>query len=406
MHAYKTFRGDFSLSALVAGLIAVTVSYAGPAVIVFQAAKTGHLSPEQLSSWIWAISIGSGMTGLLLSLRYKAPVITAWSTPGAALLVTSLPQYGYSEAIGAYLFSAILITLLGVTGLFSWVMARIPKSVVAAMLAGVLFQFGTNLFASLERMPVLVLPIVLTYLIGKRYFPRYAVVAALLIGLCTAILMHNINVHILSIAVATPVFTMPNFSLSAIIGLGIPLCFVTMASQNAPGVAVLQTAGYHVPVSPLITVTGLASFLLAPFGAHGINLAAITAAICTGTEAHEKLERRYIAGVACGAFYLLIGAFGTVVASVFSALPDTLIASLAGLALLGALAGGLGGAMSDDKRREPALIAFLITAAGVTFFGIGAAFWGLLGGIATDWILFGSFNHLVLRNKNTVLEKH
>ena len=389
-------RNDFSLSALVAGLIAVAVSYAGPAVIVFQAAKAGRLTAEQLSSWICAISIGSGITGIFLSLRFKMPVITAWSTPGAALLVAGFAQYGYAEAIGAFIFSAVLLTLFGATGLFSRVMECIPKSIVAAMLAGILFRFGINLIGSLERLPTLVLPIVLAYLVGKRWFPRYAVVAALVIGLCAATSTGRVNVHVLSISLATPVFTLPIFSLSALIGLGIPLCFVTMASQNAPGVAVLQTAGYRVPISPLITTTGLASLLLAPFGAHGINLAAITAAICTGHEAHAQPERRYVAGVACGASYVLagaFGAFGAVVAGLFSALPDTLISSLAGLALLGALAGGLGGAMADEKRRESALIAFLITASGVTFFGIGAAFWGLLVGVLADGILFGSFSN-------------
>jgi benzoate membrane transport protein len=388
VHFFDSLRRDFSLSALAAGLIAVAVSYAGPAVIVFQAAKVALLSAEQLSSWIWAISIGSGITGIFLSLRFKVPVITAWSTPGAALLVTSLAHYGYAEAIGAFIFSGVLITLFGVSGLFSYIMERVPKGVVAAMLAGVLFRFGTNLFGSLERLPVLVLPIIFAYMLTRRLLPRYAVVAALFVGLGVAIGLDRVDVHVLSVSLAVPVFTMPAFSLSALIGLGIPLCFVTMASQNAPGIAVLQTAGYQVPVSPLVTTTGLATILLAPFGAHGINLAAITAAICTGPEAHAAPGRRYVAGLVCGAFYLLVGAFGAVVASVFSALPESLIASLAGLALLGALSGALGGAMADEKGREPALVAFLLTASGVTFFGIGAAFWGLLAGLLTDAILF------------------
>ncbi|MET0384267.1 MAG: benzoate/H(+) symporter BenE family transporter [Burkholderiaceae bacterium] len=386
----NALKRDFSLSALVAGMIAVAVSYAGPAVIVFQAARAGHLSTGQLSSWIWAISLGSGLTGLLLSLRFKAPVITAWSTPGAALLVTSLAQYRYGEVVGAYMLSAVLITLFGVTGLFSWIMERIPKAVIAAMLAGVLLRFGTSLFTSFQHVPVLVAPIVLAYFAGKRWFARYAVVAALAVGLCAAGMLGLVDVQILSISLARPVLTPPEFSLSAMVGLAVPLCFVTMASQNAPGYAVLQTAGYRVPVSPLITTTGLASLILAPFGAHGINLAAITAAICTGPESHAQPERRYVAGVACGSLYIVIGVFGTLVASVFSALPDALIAAIAGLALLGALAGGIGAAMADDKRREPPLIAFLITASGVTFFGVGAAFWGLLGGVAAEAILFGS----------------
>ena len=378
---------DFSLSAVVAALIAVTVGYAGPAVIIFQAAKIGHLSEAQLSSWIWAISIGSGITSIALSLRYKVPVITAWSTPGAALLVAGLAQYSYAEAIGAYLLSATLLTLFGVTGLFSKVMGKLPKAVVAAMLAGILFRFGIELFVALEKLPLLVLPIVLVYLLAKRLLPRYAVILALLVGLSLSFGMGRINFHALSATLATPVLTTPSFSLAAMIGLGIPLFFVTMASQNAPGVAVLQNAGYTIPISPLISSTGLASLLLAPFGAHGINLAAITAAICTGSEAHSQIEKRYVAGVVCGLLYLLIAAFGSMVASVFSALPDVLIASLAGLALMGALGNGLGNALQNENLREPGLITFLITASGISFFGIGAPFWGLMAGVTANLIL-------------------
>lgn len=384
----KTLRHDFSTSALIAGLIAVTVSYAGPLVIVFQAAKTALLTPEQISSWIWAISIGSGITGLILSLRFRTPVITAWSTPGAALLVSGLTQYTYAEAIGAYLFSALLITLLGMTGLFSKIMERLPTGVIAAMLAGVLFRFGVGVFSSLEQVPALVLPMFLAYLIGRRWLPRYAIVITLLVGFGAALGLHQFDFRGFTASLATPLLTMPHFSLSALIGLGIPLCFVTMASQNAPGIAVLRTAGYPTPINPLITTTGLASLLLAPFGAHGINLAAITAAICTGPEAHPEPARRYVAGVSCASFYLLIGAFGATIASLFSALPPALIASLAGLALFGSLATGLGTAMSNDSKREPALIAFLVTASGISFLGIGAAFWGLGAGVLADWLLF------------------
>ncbi|HZW11888.1 MAG TPA: benzoate/H(+) symporter BenE family transporter [Noviherbaspirillum sp.] len=385
----KSFRDDFSTSALIAGLIAVTVSYAGPLVIVFQAAKTGLLSPGQISSWIWAISIGSGLTGLILSLRFRTPVITAWSTPGAALLVSGLTQYTYAEAIGAYLFSAMLITLLGISGLFSKIMERLPTGVIAAMLAGILFRFGVGVFASLEQVPALVLPMCLAYLIGRRWLPRYAIVITLLVGFSATLGLHQFDFRGFSATLATPLFTTPHFSLSALIGLGIPLCFVTMASQNAPGIAVLRTAGYSTPVNPLITTTGLTSLLLAPFGAHGINLAAITAAICTGPEAHPEPARRYIAGASCAMFYLLIGSFGATIASLFSALPAALIASLAGLALFGSLATGLGTAMSNDTKREPALIAFLVTASGISFLGIGAAFWGLGAGVLADWLLFG-----------------
>lgn len=378
---------DFSISAVVAGLIAVTVSYAGPAVIIFQASNVAHLTMPQLSSWIWAISIGSGVTGVLLSWWFRVPVIIAWSTPGAALLVTSLTQFQYAEAIGAYLVAGAFITVLGVTGLFSKVMQRIPRTVVAAMLAGILFRFGTSLFTSLESAPTLVAPIAIAFMAGRRWHARYAVVAALATGLIVAGGLQMINLSAITISLATPEFTPPALSLSALVGLGIPLFFVTMTSQNAPGVGVMQTAGYHVPVSPLITTTGLASVLLAPFGAHGINLAAITAAICTGPEAHPDHGRRYIAGITCGLAYIVIGCFGTTVASVFASLPEALIASLAGLALLGTLGNSLAGALHNEESREAGVITFLITASGVAFFGVGSAFWGLLGGVASHWML-------------------
>lgn len=389
MRVLKVFLQDCSVSAVVTGLIAVMVSYAGPLVIVFQAANSGQLTPEQLSSWLWAISIGSGVSGLWLSLRYRTPVITAWSTPGAALLVTSLAQYRYSDAIGAYMFSALLITLLGVTGLFSRLMARLPVAVVAAMLAGVLFRFGVGVFSSLAQGPALVLPILLVYLVARRTGARYAIMAALITGVLCAFFLNLMDFQGVSATLAEPQWTTPSFSLSAMIGLGIPLCFVTMASQNAPGIAVLRTAGYDLPVNPLVTVTGLASVLLAPFGAHGINLAAITAAICTGAESHPLLARRYVAGVSCALLYLLVGSFGATMASVFASLPGVLMASIAGLALFSALANGLGVALANESQREPALITFLVTASGISFFGIGAACWGLVFGVLADRVLFG-----------------
>ncbi|MCL2310187.1 MAG: benzoate/H(+) symporter BenE family transporter [Proteobacteria bacterium] len=390
MDRLKSFLRDFSASAVVAGLIAVVVAYAGPLAIVFQAAEAGHLTPVQLSSWLWAISIGGGVTGLYLSLRYRAPVITTWSTPGAALLVTGLAEYSYADAIGAYLFSALLITLLGATGLFSRIMNRLPTGVIAAMLAGILFRFGVGVFSSLEQLPALVLPMVLAYLIGRRWWPRYSIVVTLVVGFALSFGLGKLAFQGFPAALAVPQWTWPHFSFSAMIGLGIPLCFVAMASQNAPGFAVLRTAGYDTPINPLVTTTGLASLLLAPFGAHGINLAAITAAICTGPEAHPQPTRRYVAGVACAAFYLLIGSFGATVAGFFSSLPSALIASLAGLALFSSLANSLGAAFSGENRREPALITFLVTASGISFFGIGAAFWGLALGLAADGLLFGA----------------
>lgn len=382
-------KKDISLSAIIAGLIAVIISYAGPLIIVFQAAKAAHLDNAQLSSWIWAISIGAGVTGIVLSIRYRTPVINAWSTPGAALLVASLAGVSYPEAIGAFLFSAVLITLLGWSGWFDKIMQHIPKTIAAAMLAGILFRFGVEVFTSVKQQPALVISMFLGYLIFKRITPRYAIPCVLLLGSAFAAATGQIGFDSFHVSLAAPVFTMPQFSIGAIVSVGIPLCIVTLTGQYVPGIAVLRTAGYQTPANPLVTLTGLGSILLAPFGSHGLNLAAITAAICTGREAHEDPSKRYVAGIACGAFYILIGSFGATLAALFFALPKELVATIAGLALFGAIMNGLSAAMADEKQRESALITFLVTASNVTFLGLGAAFWGLLVGVLASFVLSG-----------------
>lgn len=386
----KTGIGDqLPVTAVVAGIIAATVSYAGPAALIFQAADTAGLGREQVMSWIWAVSIGSGISGIYLSFRLKTPVVTAWSTPGAALLVTGWSAYSYPEAIGCFVFSGAVITLLGVTGIFSRAMSLIPGAVVAAMLAGILFGFGTDVFVQMKSMPGLVEPMILCYLIAKRVLPRYAILITLAAGFLVACFQGVLSdIGPVKAAFAAPVFTMPAFSVPSLISLGIPLCLVTMTGQNATGLAVIRGAGYDTaPASPMITVTGIASVLLAPFGAHGINLAAITAAICTGPDAHPDREKRYLAGIACGAAYLLVGAFGASLVAAFTALPSQLVAVVAGLALFGAIISGLSRAMADPGNREAALVTFLITASGVSFFGIGSAFWGLVGGLLFSFVL-------------------
>lgn len=383
------FRRHISLSAIIAGMIAVIISYAGPLIIVFQAAQAAHLDHGQLASWIWAISIGSGITGIMLSLRYRIPVITAWSTPGAALLVGSLPGVPYPEAIGAFLFSAVVTALLGWSGLFSRIMRHIPASIAAAMLAGILFRFGADVFLSVRSQPLLVLAMFVAYLVCRRLRPRYAILTVLLLGMALAAGAGQIVFRDVAVELAMPLLTIPRFSLGTIVGIGIPLCIVAMTGQYVPGIAVLRTAGYPTPANALMTVMGSTSALLAPFGSHGINPAAITAAICTGHEAHEDPGRRYIAGIACGVFYIMVGAFGATLAALFAALPKELIAAIAGLALFGAIMNGLATAMHDEKNRESALITFLATASGVSFLGLGAAFWGLAAGVLAHAILSG-----------------
>ncbi len=372
---------DFSVSAVVAGLIAVIISYAGPLVIVFQAAKAAGLPQDVVSSWIGAISIGSGVAAIIMSAVYRSPCITAWSTPGAALLVLALPSTPYPQAIGAFIFAAAICTFLGLSGLFDAVVPRIPKGIAAAMLAGILFRFGAEIFGAFSTDPLVVGLMVLVYFITKRLVPRYAITAVLCAGLVIAFTSGEVHTTALSLQLAKPVLTAPEFTWQTLLSLGVPLALVTLTGQFVPGIAVLRTFGFKTPANPLVWITSLISLVIAPFGSHGINLAAITAAICSGSEAHPEPGKRYVAGIALGVFYIIAGIFGATLVTLFAALPKTMIATLAGLALLGAIANGLTSAMNDEKVRESALITFLVTASGASFLGLGSAFWGLVAGL-------------------------
>ncbi len=383
----KTLIRDCSLSAVVAGFIATIISYAGPLVIIFQAAKAGGLPHDVLSSWVWTISIGSGVLGILLSLRYRVPIVIAWSAPGSALLVTMLPDISMNQAVGAYLVSNLIILLVGLSGAFDKVISKLPAAISAAMLAGILFRFGTDLFVSVKDQPWLVLAMFATYLLFKRAMPRYAVMAVLVVGVAMAVGSGELRSEALVLGLAKPVWITPEFSWQVILGVAFPLVMVALTGQFVPGMAVLRNAGYQTPASPLISGSALGTLLLAPFGCHGLNLAAITAAICTGKEAHEDPGKRYIAGVSGGVFYLLLGIFGATLVSVFTAFPSALIAALAGLALLSAISAALSGAMSVPADREAALITFLVTASGMSLLGLSAAFWGLIFGIAAHLLL-------------------
>lgn len=380
---------DVSISAIVAGFVTVLVGFTSSAVIIFQAAQALDASPAETASWMWALGLGMGITCIGLSLRYRIPVVTAWSTPGAAMLITTAAAVSMEEAIGAFLISALLITLCGFTGWFERVINRIPTSIASAMLAGVLLRFGLDIFVAMQTQFILTFAMFLTYLIVRRLVPRYAVVLALGLGILIAGAQGLLQLDGLQLQWAQPVFIMPQFSIAAIIGVALPLFVVTMASQNVPGVATMRASGYTVPISPLIGWTGVATLVLAPFGAFALNLAAITAAICMGREAHENPDRRYIAAIAAGVFYILVGLFGATVAAVFAAFPKELVLAIAGLALLGTIGNGLAIALTDQKEREPALITFLVTASGVTLFGIGSAFWGLVAGVLAIVILQG-----------------
>jgi benzoate membrane transport protein len=379
-------RQYFHPPAIAAGFTAVLIGYSGSAVIIFQAAMAAGASVEQFASWMMVLGFGMGLTSIGLSWRYKMPIITAWSTPGAALLVTSLGDISLAEAIGAFMFSAALITLSGVTGWFERIMTRIPLPLAAAMLAGILFQFGIDAFTSMQTRPGLVLAMFVVYLAAKILIPRYTIILVLAAGLALCQWQGLLEFSQVSLSFAAPQLITPEFSLSALIGVGIPLFVVTMVSQNIPGIAVLRTAGYAAPISPIISWTGFTTLLIAPFGGFAINLAAITAAICTGPEAHADADKRYIAGLSTGVCYLLLGVFSSLIASLFSAFPGEFVLALAGLALLSTIANSLYTAVSDDAAREAAVITFVVTASGLTLFGIGAAFWGLVAGVISYFV--------------------
>lgn len=374
-------RHELSLSAVVAGFVAVLVGYTSSVVIVFQAAAAFGATPAQTVSWVWALGLGMGLTSLGLSLWYRQPVLTAWSTPGAALLVTAGAGVPMDQAVGAFVVCAGLITLAGASGWFARVMDRIPQALASALLAGVLVRFGFEAFTSLQREFALVFAMFLAYLLGRRLWPRYAVPVVLAVGMALAAARGQLALGEVSWALATPVFTMPSFTLAATVGVALPLFVVTMASQNLPGVAAQRAAGYATPVSPVITTTGVATLLLAPFGGYALNLAAITAAICMGREAHEDPARRWVAAAAAGVFYIVLGLLGGAVVALIAAFPAVLVLAVAGFALLGTIGSGLAAAMKDERQRDAALITFVVSASGLTLWGVGSAFWAVAAGV-------------------------
>ncbi|MDH4555158.1 benzoate/H(+) symporter BenE family transporter [Pseudomonas sp. BN417] len=374
---------------IVAGLISVIVNYGGTFILVFQAAKVAGLSPELTASWVWSVSIGVGVTGLLLSWISREPIITAWSTPAAAFLVVALATTPYAEAVGAYLISAAAFVLLGLSGYFEKVIRLIPSGVSAGLLAGILLQFGIGAFGGVSIDPLLGGLLIVAYVVLKRFTARYAVVGILVLGVAFLLTQGRVDLSGLQLQLAAPVFTMPVFSLNALLSVALPLFLITLTGQYMPGMLVLRNDGFRTSANPIVTVTGLGSLLMAPFGSHAFNIAAITAAICTGKEAHEEPSKRWIAGIAAGVFYILVGIFGVTLAAVFMAFPATFITTLAGLALLGTIGGSLASAMADAKSREASLITFLAAAANITLFGIGGAFWGLLIGLLAYAVLNG-----------------
>lgn len=386
MSTWKALLNDASLPAIVAGSVATLISFAGPLVLVFQAAQ--GLPHALLESWVWTISIGSGLLGIVLSLRYKVPVVVAWSAPGSALLITLLPTVSFPEAVGAYLIASLATFTIGMSGTFDKIVARLPAGISAAMLAGILFGFAAKMFVVLPAQPLLVGAMFAAFFIGRRLSRRYAVVAVLVVGTLVSVLGGKLTGHVPSLQFTVPLWTTPRVSWQAVVNITLPLTVVALTGQWVPGMAVLRNSGYtRPPAGPLIAWSSAVSAVLAPFGCHGLNLAAITAAICTGHEAHADPEKRYVAGVAGGVLYLVLGCVAATVLSLFAMLPKELIAALAGLALFPTIANALAASMSDVQDRDAALVTFIVSASGMSLLGLGAAFWGLLFGLAAHALL-------------------
>ena len=381
MRAMQFFK-DLSLSAFVAGFVAVLVGFTSSVAIVFQAAQSFGATPAQITSWIWALGLGMGLCSLVPSLLLRKPVMVAWSTPGAAVLATAgaAGSFSLGEAVGAFMVCSLLVILVGATRALERVADRIPMEIASALLAGVLARFGIQAFAAAQTALPLVLLMVGAYLVARRMAGRYAVVFTLMVGILWVLITGQMAWSMEPVRLAMPVFVAPQWSVSAIVSLAIPLFVVTMASQNLPGMAVIRASGYELPVSRLITMTGWASLVLAPFGAFALNFSAITAAICMGPEAHEDRSKRYTAAASCGAIYIVIGLFGALVTGLLTSFPKELVVAIAGIALLSTIGNGLASALRDERHREPALITFLVTLSGITLMDIGSAFWGVVAG--------------------------
>ncbi len=382
---------DWSIPAVTAGFVAVLISYAGPLAIFFQAAQSAEISTAMMTSWVWAISMGAAASGILLSLWLKVPVVTAWSAPGTALLVTLFPGLSLNEAVGAYLTAAAIIFVVGITGSFDRIVQAIPPGIASAMMAGILFQFGVGVFVSLESVPALAIGMVIAYLAFKRLNPRYSLILLLIVGVVLAVVLEGASLRGVSIQLAEPQFIRPEWTWNATLSLAIPLVLVSLTGQFLPGMAILRTSGYNTPAKPIVTVTSLTSFATAFFGGITTVVAAITAAICTSREAHEDPDKRYVAGVANGLFYLIGGTFAGTIVLLFTSLPGEFVAILAGLALIGAITSNVSAFAARKDHLEASVITFIATASGISFLGLGSAFWGVVVGALAYQLLHRPF---------------
>lgn len=364
--------------------------------IVFSAARVLGANDAQVTSWLWALCIGMGVLSIIPSLKLRVPVMVAYSTPGAAILATmKVGDYTLAQGIGAFMISGLAIAVVGFTGLFERAMNRIPLGLASALLAGALTRFALNGFSDTTTAPWLILITTITYVLMRVLAPRYAVVAVLIIGVAVSVFSGTFKTDELQLSLARPIFVSPSFTLSAVMGIAIPLFIVTMAGQNLPGVAAIRNAKYEMPISKIIGTTGVGTMVLAPFGGYALNLSAITAAICMEPASHEDPSRRYTAALANGGFYLMAGIFGTTITSALKAFPSELVHIIAALALLPTIGANLAAATTHEKGREPAMLTFLITLSGFSVLKIGAPFWGALAGVLATVLMSDRFVRMI-----------
>ncbi|SPU54674.1 Inner membrane protein ydcO [Brevundimonas vesicularis] len=369
-------------SAFSSAAVATVIGFGGTVALVVQAGQALGADAGQIGSMVTALCLGIGAPGAFLSWRLKIPVVLAWSTPGAALLAASTLGLSWPTAIGAFVFAALLMILTGLIPVLGRLAARISAAIASAMLAGVLLPFVLRLFKVVPDETALVVGLIAVFLIFRRLWPTWALPAVLAAAFAVLAMRGQ-----LALPAGTDLFghlepVAPVFDWKAAVSLGFPLFLVTLAAQNLPGLVVLQSAGYPPPANRLILSTGVASLLIAPFGGHGVNLAAITAAICTGPDAHPDVAKRWIVGVIYGGLYLVVTLFAAPLAGLFTAMPPAVLAAVTGLALIAPLTGALQNMMTEVGSRDAAVLTFAATASGLTLFGVGSAFWGLVVGFA------------------------
>ena len=381
-HNLRNLPKAASWTALLSGFLVVFVSTTGPIAILYQAAAAGKLPIELTNSWLFAVFLGSGLFGLLLTLRFGIPIVGSWASTTTALLVTGLVDHPFSEVIGAYFGASILLMIVGYTGIFNKLMQSIPHAIIMAMLAGVLLIFGTRIFTSNRINPLMGLLMLAVFFLGRTLKWRAPVLASFAVGLITVIAQSKIDVPPLNFEVVTPVWTNPTFSLGSLFTLTIPIFLVVMTTQNAPGIALLKAVHYKAPVNQIVHFGGTLSLLGAGFGGAGVNLSAMTATIAISPDSDPNPKTRYFAGVVSGVAYCVAALFAGIFSALFGAFPVELTAILAGLALLPVITAALTDALEEKDFRDSAVVTFLVTISGVSGWGVGSPFWGLIAGIA------------------------